>query len=126
MREHVRGEDPALGARKAKELLFTGDSVSAGDAADLGMVNHVVPDDQLAELTLRLATWIAERPAFGLRLAKASVNQSLKAQGQESAIDAAFALHNPGLANNLARHGDLVDPAGAPIIRESSSKVPVV
>ena len=36
-----------LGPRKAKELLFTADSINADEARDLGMVNTVVPADQL-------------------------------------------------------------------------------
>lgn len=106
-----------LGARKAKELLFTGAALTAGEALTLGMVNHVVDDDALAQFTLDLAVRIAQRPAFGLRLAKSSVNQSLDAQGQKSAVEAAFALHNLGHANNLARHGAIIDPAGVDVIR---------
>lgn len=111
-----------LGARKAKELLFTGDPISAQEAAALGMVNQVVPADQLADFTLDLAVRIARRPAFGLRLAKASVNQSLQAQGRGSAIDAAFTLHTLGHAHNLVRHGRLLDPEGAEAVRRDAGR----
>lgn len=111
-----------LGARKAKELLFTGDPITAEEAATLGMVNHVVAADQLTDFTLDLAVRISRRPAFGLRLAKASVNQSLQAQGRSSAIDAAFALHTLGHAHNLARHGQLLDPEGAEAVRQDIAR----
>lgn len=110
-----------LGARKAKELLFTGEAITSHEAHRLGMVNRVVPDDELADEVLRLAERISRRPRFGLRLAKQSVNASLDAQGLPQAVDAAFALHNLGHANNLVRHGQLVEPAGGLVIRTESS-----
>src|SRR5207253_2819824 len=57
-----------FGARKAKELLFTSDFLSAEDAHRIGMVNHVVPNDKLAEFTLALAARIAQKPLFALKL----------------------------------------------------------
>ncbi|MCW0213261.1 MAG: enoyl-CoA hydratase [Pseudonocardia sp.] len=106
-----------IGARRAKELLFTGEAMGATEAHRIGMVNRVVPDAELAAETLDLAVRIAARPQFGLRLAKASVNRSQDAQGMQTAIDSAFALHNLGHANNLARFGTIVDPSGAAVIR---------
>lgn len=109
-----------LGARKAKELLFTGGFLTAEEAHQLGMVNHVVPRDGLEQITLDLASRIASRPAFALRLAKQSVNQSLSAQGLDTALDAAFGLHTLSHANNLAKFGELIDPSGAEIIRQDA------
>nr|AAW81701.1 FadB [Pseudonocardia autotrophica] len=109
-----------VGARKAKEMLFTGQPITASDAHRLGMVNHVVSDDRLTEFTLDLARRIAVMPAYALRLAKAGVNGSLAAQGQDVATDSAFALHIAGHANALARHGDIIDPAGIERIRALS------
>ena len=109
-----------LGARKAKELLFTGQALSAREAHQLGMVNHVVADDELAQFTLDMAARIAQMPEFALRLAKTSVNNSLRAQGQDVAVDAAFALHTAGHANNLARYGVIGDPNGSARMRELS------
>lgn len=108
-----------LGARKAKELLFTGDAISASDARDLGMVNRVVSDDVLSSETLRLAQNIARRPAFGLRTAKQSVNCALDAQGQSIALETAFGLHHVGHAHNLEKYGQLIDPSGAALVRET-------
>ncbi|MGH8999265.1 MAG: enoyl-CoA hydratase-related protein, partial [Acidimicrobiia bacterium] len=75
-----------LGARKAKEILFTGRALTATEAETVGMVNQVVPRDELESATLQMARTIAERPMFGLKLAKLSVNQGLEAQGQYSHI----------------------------------------
>ena len=111
-----------LGARKAKELLFTGAAFSARECHRLGMVNHVVPRDELETFTLALAERIASRPSMGLKLAKQSVNQSLDAQGQWTAINAAFALHHLGHSNAAEVHGMRVDPAGADVIRNDAKK----
>ncbi|MFZ4718252.1 MAG: enoyl-CoA hydratase [Ilumatobacteraceae bacterium] len=99
-----------LGARKAKELLFTGDWVTAQDAHRLGMVNHVVPAAELREATMAMARHIATRPSFALRLAKESVNQTLDAQGQFTAFRAAFSLQHLGHAHNRIRFGLPIDP----------------
>ncbi|PQP23431.1 enoyl-CoA hydratase [Rhodococcus opacus] len=111
-----------VGARKAKEMLYTGDPLSASDAYRLGMVNHVIPDDEVSTFALQLAEKIAAQPAYGLQLAKESVNQSLDAQGQSTALEAAFSLHTLGHANNLARFDDVIDPAGIERIRDRARR----
>ena len=98
------------GARKAKELLFTGDWVTAAEAKALGMVNHVVPADELHDFTLSMAARIAKRPSFALKLAKDSVNQTLEAQGQYTALRAAFSIQHLAHAHNRAKYGMPVEP----------------
>lgn len=85
-----------LGHRKAKEMLFTGEPVTVEEAYNLGMVNHVVPLDELEDRTLALARTIAGRATFGLQLAKQAVNQALDAQGFWIAQQAAFNLQHLG------------------------------
>lgn len=109
-----------LGARRAKELLFTGDAISAREAHQIGMVNRVVPDDQLENEALRLAQRIAERPPFGIRMAKRSVNIGLDIQGQRTAVEAAFGLHHVGHSHNHRVHGVMADPNGTALIRNST------
>jgi len=99
-----------LGPRKAKELLFTGEFFGAEEARALGMVNHVVPRDELREATMAMARRIATRPGFALKLAKESVNQALEAQGQYTALRSAFSLQHLAHAHNRARFGIPVDP----------------
>jgi enoyl-CoA hydratase len=101
-----------FGARKAKELLFTGDSFTAQEAMDLGMVNRVVPAGELDEAAMEMARRIATKPGFALKLAKESVNQALEAQGQYTAMRAAFSLQHLGHANNKLRFGMAIDPSG--------------
>lgn len=82
-----------MGARKAKEMLFTGDRISAREAHAMGMVNRVVSDAELGEATLALARQIAKAPPFGLRLIKRSINRTLDAQGLRTALAAHFDTH---------------------------------
>ena len=102
------------GARKAKELLFTGDWITAEDARVMGMVNHVVPADVLRDHTLAMAAKIAKRPGFALKLAKESVNQTLEAQGQWTALRSAFSIQHLAHAHNRIRFGIPVDPGPQP------------
>ena len=100
-----------FGARKAKEFLFTGDTWSAQEAWRLGMVNHVVPRDELAGFTEDLARRIANKPSFALKACKQSVNAALDAQGQQLAMDMAFQIHHLTHFHNLVKYdGEMVDP----------------
>lgn len=101
-----------LGVRKAKEMLFTADWLSAQEAQRLGMVNHVVPPDQLADFTLALAERIALKPLFALKLAKEAVNAAQDAQGRLPAMQTAFALHQLAHSHNMLVHGLPIDPSG--------------
>jgi len=110
-----------LGARKAKEMLFTGAALGAEECHRLGMVNHVVPRAELERFTLDLAKRIATRPSMGLKLAKLAVNQTLDAQGQWNAIQAAFSLHHLGHSHAAEMNkGMRVDPSGAEVIRREA------
>lgn len=88
-----------FGPRKAKELLFTGGFIDAAEAHRLGMVNRVVPRDELESATLALAQQIAQMHPHALLMAKRAVNQSLDAQGQHMALQAAYDTHALGHAN---------------------------
>lgn len=109
-----------VGVRKAKEMLFTVDWLSAEEAHRLGMVNHVVPADRLADFTLELANRIAQKPSFALKLAKEAVNAAQDAQGRLSAMQTAFALHQLAHSHNMQVHGMLIDPSGiSPVIKDA-------
>ena len=111
-----------FGVRKAKELLFTGGVMSAVEARACGMVNHVVPREELTDFSMQMANRIAQRPTMGLRLAKQSVNQAQDAQGLWSALQSAMSLQQLGHANAQIVHGSLVDPSGAEVIRREAKQ----
>ncbi|MBW2232909.1 MAG: enoyl-CoA hydratase [Deltaproteobacteria bacterium] len=112
-----------VGARKAKEMLFSGEAIDAETALRLGMVNHVVPLAELEKRTLALAERIAERPSFGLTLAKRAVNHALDGQGQWTTIQNAMGLHHLAHTHNrLVHNGLVVDPAGFSIIKKGAKR----
>lgn len=94
-----------LGARLAKEILFTGRAVTAEEAHQVGMVNQVVPRDQLDTVARELAVHIAGQDAFALRMAKRAVNQTSDIQGFTNAVQAVFDAHSLGHGNALSISG---------------------
>ncbi|MFE2334048.1 enoyl-CoA hydratase [Streptomyces coelicoflavus] len=86
--------------RVAKEFLFTGDRMSARRAYEVGMVNRVVPREELADETQALALRIAEMPRLGLALTKRAVNQAEDLQGLHAGMDSVFGLHHVAHAHN--------------------------
>lgn len=59
---------------RAKELMFTGERIGAEEAKTLGLVNRVVPDDELMEQALGLARTIAGKSPLILKLLKRTLN----------------------------------------------------
>lgn len=101
-----------LGVRKAKEWLFTADWMSAQEAKEHGMVNHVVPRAELEGFTLELANRIASKNRFTLKLIKEAFNASQDAMGRRNAMNTAFALHQVAHLQNMLVHGFPVDIGG--------------
>ncbi len=113
-----------LGARQAKEMLFTADRWTASQAKEWGMVNRVVPVNKLEDEVLTLANRIVTKPTFALKLVKEAINGSLDAQGQQLAIDRGFALHQLAHAHNRLKFGGLLDPSGLPDTLLSDTDIP--
>ena len=111
-----------LGARKAKEFLFTSDVWSAEEAHRLGMVNHVVERAELDDFALAMAQKIAGKPAFALKLAKEAVNKTLDIQGQMNAIDQAFSLHHLCHNQNFRKFGYGMDTSNLPKVANVPKK----
>ncbi len=79
-----------IGYARAKELLLTGDMVSAPEAAAMGLINYAVPTDQLDVKVQEIAQKILGNPRFAVRWTKTSANIPLK-QIAHSVMDAAIA-----------------------------------
>jgi enoyl-CoA hydratase len=78
-----------VGVRTAKELLFTGeDRVPASEALRMGLVNRVVPRDELDEATVALAEEIAKNEPFVIQSTKRAVNRALDVAGFRAAMAA--------------------------------------
>ena len=82
-----------VGVRKAKELLFTGDYLSAEDGHRLGFINHVVPEAELGAFTGDLAARIVKMPPATVRLTKKSMNKALDRVGQSDVFWEHFLMH---------------------------------
>ncbi len=67
-----------IGPQKAKELMFFGDDVSATDAAAMGLVNRVVPPDELMPTARAWAERLAAQPTKSLTMSKLLVNRSFE------------------------------------------------
>jgi enoyl-CoA hydratase len=77
-----------VGLKRARELLYFGDMIDAKTALDYGMINRVVPRDELAEYTHRYASRLALIDPVALRWAKRVVNRSAEIAGMRSALEA--------------------------------------
>ena len=71
---------------QAKELLLTGDTVDAWEAARIGLVNRVVPHDQLMAECERVAQKICLMPQIGVKMTKVAVNRALENMGFLNAV----------------------------------------
>jgi naphthoate synthase len=63
-----------VGKKRAKEIWFRNPKMTAEHARELGLINQVVPDDDLRAATRRMALEIAERGSFALASVKAAFN----------------------------------------------------
>ncbi|MEA2108540.1 MAG: enoyl-CoA hydratase [Pseudomonadota bacterium] len=88
----------AIGRKAAMEMLLTGRFIPAGEAKELGLINKVVPQDELAAETLELASQIAQASRLTLGLGKQGFYAQID-QPDEKALH--YAKHTIAL-NNLA------------------------
>jgi 2-(1,2-epoxy-1,2-dihydrophenyl)acetyl-CoA isomerase len=90
-----------VGLGKALELAFTADPVDAHEALRLGLVNRVVPHDELMPQTLALASRLAQGPTRGFGLTKRAFNHALSVS-LEAALD--YEAHLQEIAGRTADH----------------------
>ncbi|MFJ5676155.1 enoyl-CoA hydratase/isomerase family protein [Streptomyces sp. NPDC093097] len=93
-----------IGPQRAKELMFFGDAVPAADAARLGLVNRVVPDDALPGAAREWAERLAAGPTRALALTKQLVNASLDGD-RGTALAAEAAAQEINMTTADAREG---------------------
>jgi enoyl-CoA hydratase len=67
-----------IGFARAKELLLTGDLLTAREAAAMGLINHAVPAERLDEKVAEIAAKILGNPRWAVRWTKTAVNIALK------------------------------------------------
>ena len=89
-----------LPPRVAKEFLLLGERMSANRAYSFGMVNKVVPREELRAATQAWAAKLAGQPRLGNWLTKQAVNHVEELRGKRSAMDAVFHMHHFAHAQN--------------------------
>jgi enoyl-CoA hydratase len=90
-----------IGFARAKELLMTGDLISAKQAAEIGLINHCVPHDELDSRVQAFAEKLAVGPTRAIQWTKMAVNATLR-QIVSANLDMSLALE--GLSNQSADH----------------------
>jgi enoyl-CoA hydratase len=95
---------PLVGKGWAMELLLGGDTITAEVAERIGLVNRVVPHDQLLAAARDLAGKIAQKSPAAVRLAKAAINQTMAAY-ERTAFDITVALRALAETNEDVREG---------------------
>ena len=83
----------AVGERRAKEVILTGDQFSSQEGEAWGMVNKVCPDDKLLEMTLQAANKIAGNGPLAVRAARQSIHCGLQ-MDLTNAIKQSLQLYN--------------------------------
>ncbi|MGQ9695954.1 MAG: enoyl-CoA hydratase/isomerase family protein [Thermodesulfobacteriota bacterium] len=68
-----------VGMGKACELIFTGDTIDAQEAKEIGLVNKIFPEEKLMEEVFALARKIAKMPPLALSISKRALYQGLRA-----------------------------------------------
>jgi enoyl-CoA hydratase len=86
-----------IGVCRAKELIYTGDIISAEEAYRLGLVNRVVPAEQLMPTAKELAKKIATKSAAALKLAKTAINRGMQTN-LESGLKYEYELYSLALS----------------------------
>ena len=86
----------AVAPRHALEMLFTGDMIDAGKAADIGLINRAVPDGDLEAAAATLAAQIAAKPAAVVQFGKARFHRQA-AMG----LSDAYAAMSAAMAENM-------------------------
>lgn len=82
-----------VGMSRAKEYLMTGDTVDAKEAERIGLINHVVTEQEVMPTALLLAKRLASGPTLAISWTKMAVNKLLKREAN-LILDTSFAWEN--------------------------------
>lgn len=93
-----------IGLARAKELMFSGEEVDAGRALELGLVNRVVPAEDLIASAMEMAQRLAHGPTRAIGMMKNMLNRSFESN-LESALEREAALQGIAVSTNDVREG---------------------
>jgi len=97
-----------LPTRVAKEFLLLGERMSARRAEQFGMVNKVVPRDDLRDAVAAWAEKLAGQPRLGNWLTKQAINHVEELKGKSAAMTTVFHMHHFAHAQNDLVSGDSI------------------
>jgi len=80
-----------IGIANAKDLIMTGRTIDAQEALNMGVVNKIVPGEELMDEAMKMATKFAKGPTRALGLAKMLLNRSFETDLDASYADEAYA-----------------------------------
>jgi len=92
-----------VGPARAKEYLMTGDLIPAAEAERIGLVNHVVPADEVLDQALEFAGRLAKGATLAIRFTKLSI-QKMVQQNVLNSLDMALALE--AITGNSKDHNE--------------------
>src|SRR5256886_2184520 len=84
-----------IGHKRARELIYFGDRIDARRALEIGMINRIVPPQELAAATMKYARRLALIAPEALVAAKLAVNRGLDAAGFRNALNAGLDVLAP-------------------------------
>jgi enoyl-CoA hydratase/carnithine racemase len=84
-----------VGHKRARELIYFGDKIDAKRALEIGMINRVVPRDELAAATMKYAKRLSLIAPEALSAAKLAVNRGFDAAGFRNALNAGLDVLAP-------------------------------
>ena len=103
-----------VGPQKAKELMFFGDDLPAADAERLGIVNRVVPAEELEKTLAEWAGRLASAPTRAIALTKWLVNRSFDSDRATALLDESYAqemtMHTADANEGVAAFVERRDP----------------
>ncbi|MCX5849242.1 MAG: enoyl-CoA hydratase-related protein [Deltaproteobacteria bacterium] len=93
-----------IGLARAKELMFSADEVEARRALELGMINKVVPENELMPAAMELAQRLAHGPTRAIGMIKNMLNRSLESD-LESALEREAAMQGIAVSTSDVKEG---------------------
>jgi len=92
----------SVGTKKACELAFTGDIIDANEALRIGLVNKVVPAEELEKVTKEMALKIASRAPLAISIVKQSIYDGFERFDLETTLE--YEMYTQGFCSDTDDH----------------------